>query len=90
MSSRASTSSDIGYRQQQGYGGRKPGACFACGKFGHWRAECREAVKETSGSLKISEKADEVCMNVICSSVQQEIASPVGRLKSNLKKMGGY
>jgi hypothetical protein len=38
------------------YPGRKPGSCFSCGKAGHWRAECREAVGgEMLQSSKLSE-----------------------------------
>ena len=78
VSSRGSTATpDIGYQ-------RKPGACFACGKFGHWRNECRELTTEAGDSHKISETYDVLCWQMIAGQVQHP--TPVGHLKSNLKK----
>ncbi|XP_063952223.1 uncharacterized protein LOC135153491 [Lytechinus pictus] len=34
------------------FAGRKPGSCFACGKAGHWRAECREMGGDASQNAK--------------------------------------
>ena len=81
VSSRGSTATpDIGYQ-------RKPGACFACGKFGHWRNECRELTTEAGDSHKISETYDVLRWQMIAGQVQHP--TPVGRLKSNLKKWEG-
>ena len=27
-----------------------PGNCFACGKFGHWRAECVQSTRGSKGN----------------------------------------
>ncbi|XP_060082590.1 uncharacterized protein LOC132561897 [Ylistrum balloti] len=33
---------------------RRPGFCFACGKPGHWRAECKELVRSGNQVEKMS------------------------------------
>ena len=29
----------------------RPGNCFACGKFGHWRSECVQSARGSKGNL---------------------------------------
>eukprot|EP00057_Strongylocentrotus_purpuratus_P017653 XP_011672127.1 PREDICTED: uncharacterized protein LOC105442056 isoform X3 [Strongylocentrotus purpuratus] len=43
---------------------RKTGACFACGKFGHWRFECRElASSREARNEKISKNSFDIQLN---------------------------
>ena len=74
------------------YPGRKPGSCFSCGKAGHWRAECREAV---GGGTLQSSKISEINFPYVRSSGSSMMplsngddlpryrTSPVGRLRDN-------
>nr|XP_054749610.1 uncharacterized protein LOC129255079 [Lytechinus pictus] len=79
------------------FAGRKPGSCFACGKAGHWRAECREMGGDASQNAKLSEnyltlnltnRASEAIKKALfvgTSKCADTMSSPVGRLRENLE-----
>ncbi|XP_041483129.1 uncharacterized protein LOC121429934 [Lytechinus variegatus] len=77
------------------FSAKKPGACFSCGKPGHWRAECKEA--GSSYASPVSSQYNKLSDNShLCNQTNREesihgcdntendgckISSPVGSLK---------
>lgn len=92
----SNTATNTKMDSQTGTGFRRPGMCFACGKPGHWRFECKEVTREnkiSTFSYYINSESIEqyAHLNMFDSGnkvtkVNGEFLSPVGRLRFSLNK----